>query len=40
MVESAIATDGIVNLLDQAGLAKPEISIFSEDFMNEIRNMK
>ncbi|WP_295673527.1 type I restriction endonuclease subunit R [uncultured Mucilaginibacter sp.] len=40
MVESAIATDGIVNLLDQAGLAKPTVSIFSEDFMNEIRNMK
>ncbi|GAB3915399.1 type I restriction endonuclease subunit R [Mucilaginibacter boryungensis] len=40
MVETAIATDGIVNLLDQAGLDKPEVSIFSEDFMNEIRNMK
>ena len=40
MVESAIATDGIVNLLDQAGLAKPTVSIFSEDFMNDIRNMK
>jgi len=40
MVESAVASDGIVNLLDQAGLDKPEISIFSEDFMEEIRNMK
>ncbi len=40
MVESAIATDGIVNLLDQAGLEKPTISIFSEDFMTEIRGMK
>ncbi|RYY49291.1 MAG: type I restriction endonuclease subunit R [Chitinophagaceae bacterium] len=40
MVETAIATDGIVNLLDQAGLDKPEVSIFSEDFMNEIRGMK
>lgn len=40
MVESAIATDGIVNLLDQAGLEKPTISIFSEDFMNEIRGMR
>lgn len=40
MVETAISTDGIVNLLDQAGLAKPEIDIFSEDFMNEIRNMR
>lgn len=40
MVESAVASDGIVNLLDQAGLDKPEISIFSEDFMDEIKNMK
>ena len=40
MVESAVASDGIVNLLDQAGMDKPEISIFSEDFMNDIRNMK
>jgi type I restriction enzyme R subunit len=40
MVESAVASDGIVNLLDQAGLDKPEISIFSDDFMEEIRNMK
>lgn len=40
MVDSAIFTDGIINLLDQSGLDKPEISIFSEDFMEEIRNMK
>ena len=40
MVDSAVTTDGIVNLLDQAGLEKPEISIFSEEFMDEIRNMK
>lgn len=40
MVEAAISTDEIVNLLDQAGLDKPEVSIFSEDFMNEIRSMK
>jgi len=40
MVETAISTDGIINLLDQAGLEKPTISIFSEDFMNEIRNMR
>lgn len=40
MVETAISSDGIVNILDQAGLKKPTISIFSEDFMNEIRHMK
>lgn len=40
MVESAVMSDGIVNLLDQAGMDKPEISIFSEGFMEEVRNMK
>jgi type I restriction enzyme R subunit len=40
MVESAVSTDGIINLLDQAGLDKPEVSIFSEDFMDEVKNMK
>ena len=40
MVESAVTTDGLINLLEQAGLDKPEISIFSEEFMEEIRHMK
>ncbi|TCZ73282.1 type I restriction endonuclease subunit R [Flaviaesturariibacter aridisoli] len=40
LVEAAVAADGIVNLLDQAGLEKPEISIFSDEFMDEVRNMK
>jgi type I restriction enzyme R subunit len=40
MVDSAVTTDGLINLLEQAGLDKPEISIFSEEFMDEIRNMK
>ncbi len=40
MVESAVSSDGIVNLLDQAGLEKPDISIFSESFMQEVRGMK
>lgn len=40
MVESAVSTDGIINLLDQAGLDKPEVSIFSEEFMDDVKNMK
>jgi type I restriction enzyme R subunit len=40
MVESAVSSDGIINLLDQAGLDKPTVSIFSEDFMDEVKNMK
>ena len=39
MVDAAVASDGIVNLIDQANLEKPTVSIFSEDFMNEVRNM-
>lgn len=40
MVESVVASDGIINLLDQAGLEKPTIDIFSEQFMDEVRDMK
>jgi type I restriction enzyme R subunit len=40
MVEAAVASDGIINLLDQAGLEKPKIEIFSEEFMDEVREMK
>ena len=40
MVESAVSSDGIINLLDQAGLDKPEVSIFSEGFMDDVRKMK
>lgn len=40
MVEAAVASDGLINLLDQAGLEKPKIEIFSEEFMDEVREMK
>jgi type I restriction enzyme R subunit len=40
MVETAVSSEGIINLLDQAGLDKPTVSIFSQDFMDEVRNMK
>ncbi len=40
MVESAVSSDGIINLLDQAGLEKPTVDIFSDDFMDEVREMK
>jgi len=40
MVETAVASDGIINLLDQAGLEKPTVDIFSDEFMEEVRDMK
>jgi type I restriction enzyme R subunit len=40
LAESAIATDGIIDILEQAHLERPDVSIFSEQFMDEIRKMK
>lgn len=40
MVESTVSTDGIINLLDQAGLEKPSIDIFSAEFMDDVKKMK
>lgn len=40
IVEAAVVSDGIINLLDQAGLEKPSIEIFSDSFMEEVRSMK
>lgn len=40
LVSEAVASDEVVDIFDAAGLDKPEISILSEDFMNEVRHMK
>lgn len=40
MVEATVSTDGIINLLDQAGLEKPSIDIFSAEFMDDVKKMK
>jgi len=39
IVSKAIAPGGIIDIFSAAGLRKPDISILSEEFLSEIRNM-
>jgi len=40
VIDKAIVSDKIVDIFDAAGIKKPNISILSDDFMEEIKNMK
>lgn len=40
IIDKSIKSDGIINVFDAAGLKKPDISILSDDFLEEIRGMK
>jgi type I restriction enzyme R subunit len=40
IVNSAIASDKVVDIFSAAGLEKPELSILSEEFLKEIQGMK
>jgi type I restriction enzyme, R subunit len=40
VIDKAIVSDKIVDIFDAAGIKKPDISILSDDFMEEIKNMK
>ena len=40
IVNSAIASDKVMDLFSAAGIEKPELSILSEDFLKEIEGMK
>jgi type I restriction enzyme R subunit len=37
LVSKAVATDEIIDVFDAVGLEKPDISILSEDFLNEVK---
>jgi type I restriction enzyme R subunit len=39
IVSRAVASDGVVDIFDAAGLKKPDISILSEEFLEEVRTM-
>lgn len=39
VVDEAIVSDQVVDIFDAAGIRKPDISILSEDFLEEIRSM-
>jgi type I restriction enzyme R subunit len=39
IVSRAVASDGVVDIFAAAGLAKPDLSILSEEFLAEVREM-
>lgn len=40
IVDGAVVSGGVVDIFDAAGIKKPNISILSEEFLQEIRSMK
>jgi len=40
IVDEALSSDQVEDIFDAAGIKKPEISILSEDFLQEIKGMK
>jgi type I restriction enzyme R subunit len=40
LVSKSIAAEGVIDIFDMKGKEKPEISIFDEKFIEELRNMK
>ena len=40
MLEQAIEQDGIVNIFEQSGQKNPEISLLSDEYMDQVRRMK
>jgi type I restriction enzyme R subunit len=40
IVDEAVVADGVIDIFDAAGIKKPDISILSDDFLSEVRNMK
>ena len=40
IVDRAVVVDGVIDIFDAAGIKKPDISILSDDFLEEIKGMK
>lgn len=40
VIDKAIVSDKVVDIFDAAGIKKPDISILSEEFLNEIKGLK
>lgn len=40
IVSSAVTSDQVIDIYSAAGIKTPDISIFSEEFLEEVRNMK
>lgn len=39
IISRAVAPEGVIDIFEAAGLAKPDISILSEEFLSEVRGM-
>jgi type I restriction enzyme R subunit len=40
VIDKALVTDKVIDIFDAAGIKKPDISILSEDFLLEVKNME
>ncbi|MCY4643564.1 MAG: type I restriction endonuclease subunit R [Bacteriovoracales bacterium] len=40
VISNALASDKVVDIFEAAGLKNPDISIFSDEFLEEVKNMK
>ncbi len=40
IVDKAVVVDGVIDIFDAAGIKKPDISILSDEFLEEVRDMK
>jgi len=40
VIDKALVTEHVVDVFDAAGIKKPDISILSEEFLQEVKNMK
>ena len=40
IVDKAVVVDDVIDIFDAAGIKKPDISILSDDFLEEVRDMK
>ena len=40
IVEKAVVADGVIDIFDAAGIKKPDISILSDEFLEEVKGMK
>ena len=40
VIDKALVTDQVIDVIDAAGIKKPDISILSEDFLLEVQNME
>jgi type I restriction enzyme R subunit len=40
VIDRALVTDSVIDVFDAAGIGKPDISVLSEDFLLEVKNME